>query len=128
MKKIILDTNFLMLLGQFKIDIFSELERICHFSYEIFILDRTLEEMDGIIRKQKGNQRDAAKLSLSIIRKKGVKVMDTEGSAYADSALLGAAEDKNTIIATQDAELKKKLQEKGSQVIILRQKKHLVLM
>ncbi|MBW2991754.1 hypothetical protein KY345_00870 [Candidatus Woesearchaeota archaeon] len=31
MRKIILDTNFLLIPGQFKIDIFSEIRRICDF-------------------------------------------------------------------------------------------------
>ena len=36
MKKIILDTNFLITAIKFKVDIFTEINRICDFNYKIF--------------------------------------------------------------------------------------------
>ena len=44
--KIILDTNFLMIPSMFKVDIFSEIERICDFKYELCIVDKTLDEKE----------------------------------------------------------------------------------
>ena len=45
MKKIILDTNFLLIPAQFNVDIFSEIERICDFQYQLCIVDKTLSEL-----------------------------------------------------------------------------------
>ena len=45
MAKIILDTNFLMIPAQFNVDIFSEIHRICDFKYELYIIDKTIDEL-----------------------------------------------------------------------------------
>jgi len=58
MKKIILDTNFLMAVGQFKVDIFSEIYRICNFNYQLFIIGKTVDELKKIIQsRQKGKDK-----------------------------------------------------------------------
>ena len=46
MKKIMLDTNFLLIPFQFKVDIFSEIERICNFNYKLCIFEQSLEELN----------------------------------------------------------------------------------
>jgi len=48
MRKIILDTNFLLIPAQFKVDIFSEIDRICSFTYSLFVLDKSVEELKKI--------------------------------------------------------------------------------
>ena len=113
MYNIILDTNFLLIIPQFKVDIFREIERICPFKYKISILDKTLDEL-----KKKPNE----KLVLEIIKKKKIEVINTSGK-YVDD-ILSDIKDENVIIATNDKELKKKLK---TPVIILKQKKYLEL-
>ncbi len=53
-KIIILDTNFLLIPAQFKVDIFSEVERICNFRYQLVIIDKTLEELEDIVSETQG--------------------------------------------------------------------------
>ena len=53
-KKILLDTNFLLIPYQFKIDIFTQIDKISMFKYGIFALDKTLEELKKIVNEQKG--------------------------------------------------------------------------
>lgn len=125
MKKIILDTNFLMIPLQFKVDIFSELERICQFNYKICIFEQSMDELNNILEKQKGKSRNAARFALKLVNLKNIGVLGAEGRSV-DSIILKNA-DKDTIVATQDGLLKKKLLEKGVSVIILRQKKYLQL-
>ena len=125
MKKIILDTNFLMIPLQFKVDIFSELERICNFNYKLCIFGQSVDELINIAEKQKGKSRNAAQFALKLIRLKNIGVLKAEGRSV-DSIILKNS-GKDTVIATQDRLLKKKLLEKGSSVIILRQKKYLQL-
>ena len=72
-KKIILDTNFLLIPAQFKVDIFSEIVRIADFSYELFIIDKTLDELKKITETQKVKDRFAANLALQLLKAKNVK-------------------------------------------------------
>ena len=125
MKKIISDTNFLMIPLQFKVDIFSELERICSFNYKLYVFERSLDELNNIVEKQKGKSKNAAQFALKLIKLKDIGVLEAEGRSV-DSIILKNA-DKDTVVATQDGLLKKKLLEKGVSVIILRQKKYLQL-
>ncbi|MBL7147940.1 MAG: ribonuclease VapC [Nanoarchaeota archaeon] len=114
MYNIILDTNFLLIIPQFKIDIFRELERICNFKYKISILDKTLEELKN---------KPYEKLIKEIIKKKKINIIKSKGT-YVDE-ILKNIKNTNTIIATNDKELKKKLK---TPLIILKQKKYLQLL
>ena len=125
MKKIIIDTNFLLIPLQFKVDIFSEIDRICNFNYELFIFDKSIDELKKIIEKQSGKDKKAAQFALKLIKLKNISVIKSKNKDV-DSLILENL-DKDTIIATQDTKLKKDLLEKGAPVIILRQKKYLQL-
>lgn len=125
-RKIILDTNFLLIPWQFKLDIFSELERICVFKYDVFIVDKTIDELSYIFNNQKGKNKDAAKLALKIINLKKIKKINTDKEKNVDNLILDIV-DKDYIVATQDKELKKLLKEKNIPVIVLRQKQKLEL-
>jgi len=118
MKRIILDTNFLLAVGQFHIDIFSEIRRIADFSYKIFVLEQTISEINNIIEKKKG--KPEAKLALALIEDKKINIIREEGR-YVDDILVRLA-DADTIIATQDKELKKRIK---SKIITIKQKKYL---
>ena len=48
MKTIILDTNFLMIPYKFKVDIFTEVDRLLTEEYSLNILDKTLDELKKI--------------------------------------------------------------------------------
>ena len=128
-KKIILDTNFLMVPVQFKVDIFSEIERICSFNYELCVLDKTIEELNNIISREGTKKKTYAKVALNIIKIKKIKVLDTSsmtGSEHTDDIIVEIAKNKAYIVATQDKILKKRLKVKSIHLITLRQKKYLV--
>ena len=128
MKKILLDTNFLLIPYQFNVDIFSQIDRIADFKYELFVLDRSLEELRKIINEQKGSDKDAAKIALKLIAIKGIKVVKANDFQSVDDAIVDASSKGDFIVATQDKELKKKLTQKGVPIIILRQKKKLEIL
>jgi rRNA-processing protein FCF1 len=125
MKKILLDTNFLMIPASLKVDIFSEIRRIADFSYEICVLDKTIEELKAIIERHKGRHGEAAKLALQLISKKNVKIIKTESIKNVDEIILETANSKLFIVATQDSALKRKLKENHIPILVLRQKKYL---
>ena len=74
MNKIILDTNFLLIPSQFNLDIFAEIERIVPGNCELFIIDKTIDELESLIqdKRQKVKDRQAAKLGLLLIKAKKV--------------------------------------------------------
>jgi len=119
MKRIILDTNFLLAISQFHVDIFSELEKICDFPYTLHILDKTIDELNNIIKTPGKKDKEAAKLALMLIEGR-IEVIKGEGN-YVDDILVKMADD-NTIIATQDKELKKRIK---TRIIVIKQKKYL---
>ena len=111
MKIIILDTNFLIYCAKYKIDFFSEIDRLCNFPYKIAVLDKTIEELEKL-KPQK----------FALIKKYIERLIILKSKEnYVDKALISLSKE-GFIIATQDLELKKKLQ---SQVMVIRQKKYL---
>lgn len=115
MLNIVLDTDFLLSSIEFKVDIFTELERICNFPYQLAILDKTMDEL-----KDKKN----SKLALSLIKSKNLNIITTKKDKIVDDLLL---EQNNIIVATQDKALKEKLKKRKLPIITIRQKKYLVM-
>lgn len=128
--KVILDTNFLFIPGEFGVDIFSEISRIMNEPYEVCILQKSIDELEVLIQKL-GKKKEAlnAKLGYIMAKQKGLKTLRGSSEAYADDELLELVKEnpKGVIVATQDAELKKKIIEASGRIIELKQKSHLVL-
>lgn len=125
MKRIIIDTNFLLIPLQLKVDIFSEFNRICRFNYKLYIFEQSINELKNIIKKQSGKDKKAAQFALKLIKLKNINVIESKPQDVDSLILNSLAEDD--VIATQDLQLKKELLKKGASVIILRQKKYLQL-
>ena len=128
MKKILLDTNFLMICKQFKVDIFTQIDKISAFNYGLFVLDKSVAELKKIVDEQKGKDRDAAKIALKLIAIKNIRVIKTKGSKKTDDVILEMASGNDFIVATQDKELKARLRQKNVALMILRQKKMVVFL
>ncbi len=127
MKKILLDTNFLLIPAQFGTDIFAEIKRIADFRYELYIIDKSLDELNKISKEQSGKLKREVKLTIAIIKEKisksDIKIIDTqEEDKSVDDIIVSL---KGYITATQDIELQKRLKEKGAKIISMRQKKYL---
>lgn len=114
-EKIVFDTDFLLTAVRFKIDIFSELKKVCDFKYETYIVDKTLDEL----KEKKLN-----KVALGLLEKSKIKIIKTEKNKNVDNLLLGL---KEGIVCTQDKALKKELKKQGRKIITIRQKKYLIL-
>ena len=130
-KIVLLDTNFLLIPAQFKVDVFAELQRLCDFSYEAVVLAASVAELNGIVNDKKASAKDrrAAKLGLQLINAKGVSVMSAERKVFksTDKAILGfaAANRDSVVVATQDRLLREKLKSAGVAVIVMRQEQYL---
>lgn len=119
-----LDTNFLLIPGEFGVDIFSELERVMDRKYRLFVLSKTLDELRNIQAMQAGKNKKAASIALQLIETKGLNII--EAAKPADDAIVEIA-DSSYIVGTQDRQLRQRLREKGIKLLTLRSKKHLII-
>ncbi len=126
-RRILLDANFLMLPAQYGIDIFSEIDRICTFPYELAVVQLVIYELQGIA-KSKGKDGDRARLALALLKNKSVAVVDNEREESktiknADEFMLAIVRRDRDIVCTQDKELRRALREKGIATIVLRKRR-----
>ncbi len=117
--KVLLDSNFLLLPFQFRVDIFLELKRILP-KHEVCVTRSVLRELEGIAKKRGAAGRQA-RAALALANK--LQIIETECEDV-DETLLALAS-RNTIIATSDKVLKESIRKKKAPVIYLRQKKYL---
>ena len=108
MKILVLDTNFLMILYQHKVDIFSEIDRIVLEEYELIVPLVVVDELRKIQYVSSGSDKIAAKIALELIEKNNIKKIESDTKA--DEFLLKlASKNRNSIVCTNDKELKRKL-------------------
>ena len=125
--KIILDTNFLLIPGKFKLDIFSELQKFG--KPELYTLDLVIKELEKL-SKGKGKDAGNAKLALTLVKRNKVKVLRTKTRVprhkiNTDAEIERIASEEDYVVCTLDGELIGKLKNENVQMIRLRQKKYL---
>ena len=125
---VIPDTNFLLIPGQFGVDIIGELNRILDVKFEIVVPNIVLDELNIIERKAKGKDLMAVRMAKKLTERFKVIEVGKFGEKATDEQIYEfAVRTPNVIICTNDKLLKKKLREKGIPVVYLRQKKILEL-
>lgn len=120
--KALLDTNFLMVPGEFGVDVLSELLNLGYT--EVFTLDLVVKELEKL-SVGKGKDARNARIGQEFIRKGGVIVLKSEGG-HADDEIFRLAKNKKYIVCTQDRELVSRIKRAGLRFITLRQGKYLV--
>lgn len=123
MKRIVLDTNFLIDCVRFKIGL-DEIGHLIDEGYKIFIPSPVLKELKKISGR-KSKDSNFAKIALGVIEKKEFKVVGMKGKDT-DESIIKSVE-KDDIVGTDDVELRKKLKCLGNKTIYLRSKKHLTI-
>ena len=109
---VILDTNFIIYCVTNKIDLQSSIKHALDINFELAIVDSTLDELSKL-----GNN-----LALKIA--KNFKIIKTKKDKIVDDLILDLV-DKNTIVATNDLDFRKKLKKKGIKTLVVRQKKYI---
>jgi uncharacterized protein len=119
MKKILLDTNFIINCVKQKIDFFEEIKLL---GFKIIIPENVIREIEKIKNsKQKQYNREAANLALRILEKSEYERIKFK-KRNVDKAIKDFVDSENNIIvATLDKELKNKI--KGHKMIIRNKKK-----
>lgn len=121
--KILLDTNFLLLPFQRRIDIFEEIKHLVEGQVKFLILPQILKELKILEDTGTAKERHAAKVSHQLIERHChlVEISNTPIEGLdADSALLHYAQETGAIVATNDRELRQNLVKQGSRAIFLR--------
>ncbi len=106
MKKIaVLDTNFLLIPYQFRIDIFSELNYIIDGAYDAVVPTGVLAELKKI-SEHAGKNALAARLALKIIEVNKGKLVFEKSDGIVDDWILGFAKKHRAIVCTNDKQLR----------------------
>ena len=120
--KVLLDSNFLLIPGKFKVDVFKEMRIFGR--PEPFTLDLVVKELEKIA-KEGGRDSKNAHMGLFLLDSRGVQILKTKGR-NTDKELERIAKQEGYVVCTQDRALIKILRKAGVRVISLRQRKYLV--
>ncbi len=125
---VIPDTNFLLVPGQFGVDVFSELRRILDVRFKIAVPNVVLQELEVIERKSRGKDLMAIRMAKKLAERfERVDIGEFGKRPIDDQIFEFAVKNKRVIICTNDKGLKRRLREKGVPVVYLRSKKILEL-
>jgi rRNA-processing protein FCF1 len=126
MVKLILDSNFFFVPFKFKIDIFGELDALFGKS-EPIVLSTSIEELQRLTVKDSQKIRKQAQAAFEYTQKCGIAKVEKGLSESYDDVVLRKAKEWNCPVATNDANLRKRLREDGVTVVYVRKKSHLIV-
>jgi rRNA-processing protein FCF1 len=125
--KVILDSNFLFVPAQFKIDVFEGLTNLLNKRFEPILLSATYQELKTMAEKGAPKRRKQASLALKLAEKCRVIDVEKEAGETNDDVVLRIASQWKSPVATNDLELRRKLRNRDVPVIFLRGKNRLEL-
>ncbi len=115
-RKVVMDTNFLLLPYQFGVDIFKQVHELVE-NAEVVIPDAVLEELDGL-SKNMGKTGRAANLALKILGKE--KWEKAVSSMSADKWVVAYAKMHRAIVCTNDREIKQEIKKLKLKTLVLK--------
>jgi len=120
--RVAVDANMLMAIGQFKVDVFSEIGKM--FGKNV-VLAAPMQVFDEVLSLSEGGKgtKMAAGIALQEMQNHKVKIVSVNAKG-ADNALVKMAKE-GYIVASNDALLRKRIKGFAAQVIYLRQKRFL---
>jgi len=123
--KIILDSNALFVPLEFKIDIFTELQRLTSRNTELILLSPVKHELETLTKESSPKTSRNAKFALGLAEKcTYVKVIE-KPKEQTDDAIVRIARAWNAPVFTNDKQLKNKLRDISVAVIYVREKSRL---
>jgi len=122
-RKIIFDTNMLLAAEQFRIDVVQEVKKLAGNNAELYITENIKREIDELAN-EKGSTGKNARIAKEMVNESGMVLLDS-GVKDTDTELCDLGQ-KGYLIATNDAELRKRVKKLGGGSILLRQRKYLI--
>ncbi len=123
---VIVDTNFLLLPAQHRIDIFEELSKLINRKVNVIVPLPVFNEILNLKNSDKPLLSKQAALAINIIQ--GKTIIDNT-KMYAeenvDDFIIRLAVEKKYLVATNDVSLRRRLRRENIPVIFLRQMKYL---
>ncbi len=119
----LLDTNFLLLPFQRRIDIFEEIELLLSSHVEFVVLPQILSELQRLVARGSSKERRAAQSAMHLVEQyciRKVQSVNAKTAFDADTALLQYSLATGALVATNDRALRRDLIKQGSRVIFLR--------
>ena len=125
--RIILDSNALFVPLQFKIDIFEELKALLNANFDLVLLSPIRAELTSLSEKGSPKMRKNASYALKLAEKCRLVNVGKGFVGSADDAIVDAARGWNSVVFTNDRQLRKRLRNINVPVIYVRQKSRLAI-
>lgn len=119
--KFLLDTNFLISIVSFKIDMIDELSKFG--KPELFVLSFVVNELKKIVRKG-GKSSIYGKIALELIKRNDIRILQSKENVDEEMVKLSK---NGFIICTIDKKLSKTIRKDGKRIVSIRQRKYLEL-
>ena len=122
---VVLDTSILMLAAEHRIDLFGEISRLVPMAHKCVLLTSVYNELNNMINSKSGKEKLLARVALKMAG--NCELINVENIKGADDSILEFAKGNlgNVIVATNDAELRRKLRMLSIPVIYVRDSNHL---
>jgi rRNA-processing protein FCF1 len=125
--KMIIDTNFLFIPSEFKIDIFEALFALFNERIEPVLLSTNYDELERMSHGAPPKLRKQALFALKLAQRCHIVRVEKNQDETNDDVVVRVAESWKTPVATNDGELRRRLRARNIPVIFLRGKKRLEL-
>jgi rRNA-processing protein FCF1 len=123
--KIIVDSNALFVPLQFKIDIFTELQRVLNRNVQLILLSPVKRELETLTQKKSPKVQKEAAFALTLAEKCSYVKVSEKTNEPTDEAILRIAKKWKAPVFTNDKLLKRKLRDISMPVIYVREKSRL---
>ncbi len=117
-----MDTNFLLLPYQFRVDIRRQIEELLEAPHELVVPTGVVSELRKL-GKGRGKEGAAARFALKLVGLMGVKKVRSSGNV--DAWIADYAVREGAVVCTNDVELRHKLKNGGVKMIVLRSRSRL---
>jgi rRNA-processing protein FCF1 len=123
--KIILDSNAFFVSLEFKIDIFTEVERLINRNVSFILLSPVKRELEILANKESPKIRREAAYALKLTEKCKYVPIDSDEKMRTDDVIVKVAKAWSSPVFTKDSQLRKRLRDISVPVIYVRQKSRL---
>lgn len=117
-----LDTNFLLLPYQFRVDIRRQIEELLEAPHELIVPTGVVSELRKL-GKGRGKEGAAARFALKLVGLMGAKKVRSSGNV--DGWIAEYAVREGAVVCTNDVGLRHKLKNGGVKMIVLRSRSRL---
>jgi rRNA-processing protein FCF1 len=125
--KVIIDSNFLFVPAQLKLDIFEGIMNLLNQNYESIVLSTTRDELRNIMERGAPKLRKQAEMALKLAEKCLLINVDRKPGETNDDVIIRVAEQRKCLVATNDSALRRRLRDISIPVVYVRQKSRLEL-